>query len=107
MNRPRDAETDFLLTMALDIHDKDLICTACGGYVRDCQSDDAEGHFEPDDSTICYRTAAREEFLKENPDLESGTLVRFVDTRIAPAPARTQHNTSGKRPEVTNDGTLG
>lgn len=107
MNRPRDGEVDFLLTMALDIHDKELTCTSCGGYKRDCQSDDADGHFEPDDSTICYRTAAGEYFHKENPDLEPGTIVRLVDTRIAPAPARTQHNTKGGRDMPSADDTLG
>lgn len=93
--------------MALDIHDKELVCPSCGDYIDVCQVDDAESVFVPDDSTICYRTAARETFAKENTELEPGTLVRFVDTRITQAPVRTQHNTDQAATSNPTDETLG
>lgn len=106
INAPRDAEVDFLLTMALDVHDNDLLCSSCGDYVAVCQVDGADGAFAPDDSTICYRTAARESFAKESGELEPGTLVRFVDTRISKAPERTQYNTDRARPSDPTHDTL-
>lgn len=107
INVPRDAEVDFLLTMALDIHDKELLCSACGGYKKDCQDPDADGHFAVADDTVCYRTGAGQLFQKDNPDLEPGTLLRVVDTRITTAPVRTQHNTQGRKPQIAADETLG
>ena len=104
INVPRDPEADFLLTMALDIHDKDLLCS-CGDYREDCQSGD--GWYEPDDSRVCYKRAAFEQFQKENPDLEPGTMVVMVDTRTSTAPERTQRNTGGKQPTAITDDTLG
>lgn len=107
INIPRDPEVDYLLTMALDIHDKELTCSSCGGYVRDCQDPDADGDFEVDDSLICYRSAGLQYFQKDNPDLEPGTMLRVVDTRIAEAPVRTQTNTAGVKPATVTDGALG
>lgn len=104
INVPRDPEVDFLLTMALDIHDKDLLCV-CGAYREDCQS--GEGWYEIDDSNICFKRAALEEFQKENTDLEPGTMPIVVDTRLTEAPERTQRHTAGKKPEPITDDTLG
>lgn len=102
INLPRDAEVDYLLTMALDIHDKDLLCV-CGDYRDACQDDDADGAYLVADDAICYRSAAVEVFQKENSNLEPGTLIRVVDTRIAEAPVRTQHYTDGKQPDIADD----
>lgn len=109
MNRPRDGEVDFLLTMALDIHDKNLICgCGCGQYAADSHDEDADGHFEVADDTICAARAALDQFKSDNPDLEPGTLLRVVDTRITEAPVRTQHHTSGVRPTgAGSDDSLG
>ena len=90
--------------MALDIHDKDLLCV-CGAYREDCQS--GEGWYEIDDSNICFKRAALEAFQKDNPDLEPGTLLRVVDLRREEAPERAQRHTAGKKPEPITDDTLG
>lgn len=94
-----------MLTMALDIHDKDLLCT-CGEYREDCQTGD--GWYEIDDSNICHKQAALEQFRKDNDDLEPGTMLRVVDLRREQAPSRTQHDTNSKnRQNATTDDSLG
>jgi len=93
INSPRDAEVDYLFTMGLDIHDKDLLCT-CGEYREDCQ--DGDGWYEIADDQICYKQAALEEFRKDNDDLEPGTMLRAVDLRREQAPSRTQHGTNSR-----------
>jgi len=106
--KPRDPEIDYLLTMALDIHDKDLLCSCgCGFYRVDSHAEDADGWFEVADDAICFARAAVEVFQEDNPDLEPGTLIRVVDTRIAEAPVRTQRNTGGRRQVSVDDDTLG
>jgi len=105
INVPRDAEVDYLLTMGLDIHDKELLCS-CGEYREDCQNGD--GWYEVDDSNICYKQAALEEFRKDNDDLEPGTMLRAVDLRREQAPSRTQHHTRKTDNKLLrNDDTLG
>lgn len=89
--------------MALDIHDNDLLCT-CGDYREDCQSGD--GWYEPDDSRVCYKRAAFEQFQKDNPDLEPGTMVVMVDTRTSTAPERTQRHTGPRKTQAIQDDTL-
>lgn len=89
------------MTMALDIHDKDLLCQ-CGEYRDDCSTGD--GWYEVADDLICFKQAALERFRKDNPDLEPGTQLYVVDTRREQAPSRTQHGTS-KTPAI-NDGSL-
>lgn len=90
MGAPRDPELDFVLAMAVDIHDTDLLCPACGGYAADCQGD-AEGEFVVDDNTICYASAARQSWEKEAGEhVEPGTLIRLVDLRREKAPSRNQ-----------------
>lgn len=90
IGQERDAEIDFLLSLALDIHDNDLLCQ-CGEYREDCQS--GEGWYEIADDQICYKQAALEQFRKDNDDLEPGTMLRVVDLRREQAPSRSQHNT--------------
>lgn len=102
---PRDAEVDYLFTMALDIHDNELLCS-CGEYRDDCQTGD--GWYEIDDSQVCYKQAALDEFRKDNDDLEPGTMLRAVDTRRDTAPSRTQHGTNTKtRSSTVADDVLG
>jgi|SRR5690625_4578256 len=86
----RDADLDFLLTMALDIHDNDLLCSCgCGFYRVDAHDDDADGWFKPDDSTICYARAAIEQYQREEAnDAEAGTLITIVDERVTEARRR-------------------
>lgn len=102
IGQDRDAEIDFNLSMALDIHDKDLLCQ-CGEYRADCSTGD--GFYEVADDLICFKQAALEEFRKENNDLEPGTMLRVVDVRRDQAPSRTQHHTNTKQQPVT-DGSL-
>lgn len=110
MGAPRDDGLDFLLTMALEVHDQDLLCPCgCGEYRVDSHDPDADGWYEPDDSTICYARSAMSSFQKENPELDPGTLLRVVDVRREQAPSRKQHHTDGKRegPKVKQDDSLG
>jgi len=87
MGLRRDADLDFLLTMALDIHEKELLCPCgCGFYVEDAHDPNSEDWFVVDDSTICYVRAAREAYDKEDgKDAEPGTLLAIVDERVAVA----------------------
>lgn len=86
--------------MALDIHDKDLLCQ-CGEYREDCQAGD--GWYEVTDDQVCYKQAALEQFRKDNDDLEPGTMLRVVDLRREQAPSRAQHNTNSKRQTIKDD----
>lgn len=83
----RNAELDFWLTMALDIHDKDLLCPCgCGYYRAEAHDPDYDGWFAVDDSTICQARAARELYEKEDgQDADPGTLIMIVDERVAEA----------------------
>lgn len=75
--------------MALEIHDLEYVCSACGGYKAECQDDDAAGWYEADTDTICYRLAARQEYDKSTAETppDFGTVVTMVDTRVT-APTR-------------------
>jgi len=106
IGQERDPEIDFLFTMALDIHDKELLCQ-CGDYREDCQTGD--GWYEIADDQICYKQAALEEFRKDNDDLEPGTMLQVVDLRREQAPSRTQHHTKRTQsvPGWVEDDSLG
>lgn len=90
MGMRRDPDLDFLLTMALDIHDNDLLCPCgCGFYSVDVHDPDSEDWFAVDDSTICAARAARESWDKEDgKDAEPGTLLAIVDERVGEARKR-------------------
>lgn len=79
----RDAYLDYQLTIALDIHDNDLLCPCgCGFYTVDAHDPDSEGWYEVDDSTICNARAASAQYEKEDgQDAEPGTLITVVDAR--------------------------
>lgn len=82
MGMRRDAELDFLLTMALDIHDKDLLCPCGCGFYR-AEAHDPMSSFEVDDSVICFARGAREEYEKdEGAEAEPGTLLMVVDANV-------------------------
>src|SRR5699024_271505 len=79
----RDAYLDFLLTMALDVHDNDLLCPCgCGFYADDTLDPDSDGWYGVDDSVICSARAANTEYQKNDAqDAEPGTLITVVDER--------------------------
>lgn len=81
MGAKRDATLDYLLTQALEIHDNELLCECGCGFYRDfCQSEDAEGWIEIDDSTICHARAALEKGAKaDGAPRHPGVLIKLVD----------------------------
>lgn len=105
----RDTQADFLLTLALEVHDEDLLCNCgCGFYASDAHDDDNDGEFEVSDETICYARSALSQYQKDNPDVDPGTMLQVVDMRHSEqAPSRKQHNTSGKDQKVRPDDSLG
>lgn len=102
MGMRRDPELDFLLTMALEIHDTELLCSCgCGQYVEDSRDDDADGYYEVDDSNICYARAAIVRYEKDAGDsAEPGTMLRVYDTRTGEKPAFRQYDPSRPKPNI-------
>ena len=78
MGYPRDPDLDFLLTMALELHDADLCECGCGHYRDICQSDDMDGGYEVvDDEVVCHAKAAMDVYRREvgKREVEDGALV--------------------------------
>lgn len=58
-------ETDFLLTQALELHDRMLCPGGCGQYADEAHDDDNEGGYEVV-TVLCHACAAREEWHKDH-----------------------------------------
>lgn len=71
---PKWGETDRLLTLALDLHDR-LICPEHGGWAADCRVDHDEREWQVH-VDICRAAAAVEGFKAEHAeDLPDGAVV--------------------------------
>ena len=92
---------DALLLHAYSLHKASLCPCGCGFPSEITLDEDADGAVEIDDSTRCVVRAALDEWKRDNPEPEPGTLpLPVVDEksyRIAKArsaPRRQQHDES-------------
>jgi hypothetical protein len=81
---PTWGETDFLLTQALEIHDRMLCPGGCGQYADEAHSGEWDGGFSVDERQ-CHACAAREQWEREHrgEDRPAGTLLSVVKQQKA------------------------
>lgn len=83
-------EFDALLLHAYSIHKASLCPCGCGFPAKITLDEESEGAVEVDDTGRCQVRAALDQWKKENPDPEPGTLVQAVidEKALAIAKAR-------------------
>ena len=70
---PEWGETDYQLTQGYDAY-RQLLCPHGGHYRDQCTDESTAGRWQMV-ADVCQATAAEQEFMKDHPDLEPGTLV--------------------------------